>query len=184
MIMETDRITPQQLRFAQAYAADPDHNATRALIGLGVTPVSALSLGSKWLSMPAVQQAIRDIEADNLRYAVTSPTWIVSKLADIATASPLDCYERDENNQLRLKPLEQLPRAIQKISIRRNRFGEQEVSVSMASQVQALELLGRHRAMFTDNAVVDVVLTDGDRTARAAKLAYLAQKAEALESAE
>lgn len=172
-----------QMRFVIAFAADPAKNITRAAIAAGCVPESAGSTGANYLRLEKVQIFVREQERRNALAATVSTTGVVAQLQEIAQTSAIDCYQQDESGEISLKPIDKMPRFLTKVSVRRNRHGEQEVAVQVPSQLTALELLGRHLAMFTDNHSVEVSLTDGDRTAKANKLQFLEEKTRLLQAA-
>ena len=182
-ILRTTTLNRQQQRFVQNYVGN-GHNATMAVVDAGYAVSNAETMAYDLLQLPHVQTSIKAAELELSTLASVHVPWITQQLHDIATASASDCYEESANGDLVLKPISQLPRMISKLSVRRNRLGEQEISVSMPSQLQALELLGRSKAMFTDRQVFDVSLSDGDKDAKQAKLEFLQLKLKAVESAD
>jgi phage terminase small subunit len=178
-------LTERQQRFVQEYLID--RVPTRAAIAAGYNPIGITKTANQLLSLGDIQDAIDKAAQDNDRARV-SAEYVISKLIDITSASAFDCFEIDpddpDRRELRLKSLDQMPRGIQGVTIKTNRFGRQEVALRMVPQAAALEMLGRHLALFTDNTVVDVRLSDRDREAKQAKLDYLMQKMESLKPAD
>ena len=126
-------------------------NATQAYLKHHphVTTKSATCLGSMMLRGERVREMIEaEMEEAMKKYEVT-PERIIQELACLAFLDISDLY--DEAGQL--KPLSEIPeesrRAIQNIETKLNQFGSSTVAKSESKRA-ALELLGKHLAMWTD----------------------------------
>lgn len=177
-------LSAMQVRFARVLADTPGVSLPNAALMTGLPVAGGADQAQEWALLPGVQALVECFQAEKAQSALVTPELITSMLMQQAHTSAADCYYKDEHGQMRLKPLEQLPRNINKVSVRRNRFGEQEISVQTTSQSQAVELLGRTIGVFRDNTTLDVRLTDGDRQNKTAKLAYLKRKLETDSDAE
>ena len=174
-------LSARQQRFVEEYVKDG--NATRAYIDAGYTSVDADVAGPALLGISGIQEAIRMVGGIQ-RPPEATRDFVIGKLLDFANANATDAYEEDDRGELRLKRLSKIRVPVNKVSVRRNRHGEQEVSIQVPSQLQAVEALGRHLALFTDNVVTEVRLTEGDRDAKMARLRFLEEKVQARKAAD
>lgn len=170
-----DKLTPQEQAFVEAYVQCGE-NAAHAAEQVGMGRPWEVT-GCNTLRREKVQKAIAK-KRQELRASNATADFVLSKLVEIASSTATDAYDEDERGELRLKRLKDIKMPVQKVSVRRNRTGEQEVSVQTPSQVQALEMLGRHLALFTDNVVTEVHLTDADREQKRARLEFLRERIE------
>jgi hypothetical protein len=170
-----ERLTPQERAFVDAFVQCGE-NASQAAEIAGFAYPWDVS-GVRVLGREKVQKAIAK-KRQELRASNATADFVLSKLVEIASSTATDAYDEDERGELRLKRLKDIKIPVQKVSVRRNRTGEQEVSVQTPSQVQALEMLGRHLALFTDNVVTEVRLTDADREQKRARLEFLRERIE------
>lgn len=166
-------LTALEQAFVDAYITCGE-NATAAAEKAG-TGLPYNVVGYQILARPHVQLAI-SAQRQELRAKTATADFVLAKLVDIASSTATDAYEQDDDGELRLKRLKDIKVPVQQVSIRRNRNGEQEVSIKTPPQTQALEMLGRHLALFTDNVHTTVSLTDSDRDAKRARLEFLAAR--------
>lgn len=159
------KLTPSQLRFVQEYAKDG--NATQAAIRCGISERSAATMGSRWLKLEAVQEALKPIAKAVQEKAEVDASTILRELLNIATFDIADVFEDDGTP----KPLSMIPekarRAIAGMDVevlRRKGEGDDGpyersqahvAKVRMLDKIRAAELLGKHLKLFTDRVQVD-----------------------------
>ena len=143
-------LSRQQARFCTAYAAG--HNAAEAAEQAGYSKKTACGQGARLLKNPEVLARIAELEQDAFASAGVTAEKVARELARIAFADAT-AYARvedtEEGQTVRLTPTEELT-ADQRAAvscIKQTRFG---VEVQLCGKTKALELLGRHLAMFTD----------------------------------
>lgn len=111
--------------------------------------------GATFLKHPRTQALLNEIRAKVMAKIEVDEKRIIEELARIAFLDPGQWYDEDGN----LLPLADMPedarRAIEKLETEyKMHRGDDEPStlkkISGASKLKALELLGRHLAMFTD----------------------------------
>jgi hypothetical protein len=102
--------------------------------------------------------------------------FIIKNLLNIAKVDATDYLMETETGEKRMKPLAQLPRAAQSVSVKRNRFGEQEVSFKLVDRMKALELLGKTIGLYQDVVKTEVTITEQEREAKKKKLEFMNNK--------
>lgn len=159
------KLTPSQLRFVQEYAKDG--NATQAAIRCGISERSAATMGSRWLKLEAVQEALKPIAKAVQEKAEVDASTILRELLNIATFDPKDLLEEDGTPKPLSTMSENVRRAIGSIEVevlRRKGEGDDGpfersqahvAKIRMMDKIRALELLGKHLKLFTDRVVVD-----------------------------
>jgi phage terminase small subunit len=161
-------LTPRQDRFVREYCVDCDakHSAIRA----GYAKTAAGSTGHKLLKIPHVWQAIQARSREMMRRVEVSEMRVKEELSAIAFARPLDIFDAAGN----LRPPADWPEALQACVsqvevVRRNlTTGDGKVDtvirVRFWDKTKALEMLGRHLAMFADR--VDIEISQADLAAK------------------
>ena len=123
-------MTEKQQRFVEEYLVDL--NATQAAIRAGYSEKTAYSIGHENLTKPDVLAAVVKARAKQQERTQVDADWVVERL--------IQNYER----AMQLEPVH-------------DRKGEPTGELQWAGPVanRALELLGKHLAMFTDRVELD-----------------------------
>jgi phage terminase small subunit len=149
-------LTGKRLRFAQEYAID--HNATQAAIRAGYSARSAHTEGSRLLKNAEVRAQLGLAELSAAERANVSTVRILEELKRIATVDVGQAFDEDGN----LKPIKDIPpdvrRAIAGIEVDElfEGRGDSRTQIGVTKKLKfwdknkALELIGRHLAMFLD----------------------------------
>ena len=144
-------MTAKQQRFCEEYQIDL--NATRAAIRAGYSPKSAKTNGPRLLENAGVRARVEAMMARLSRRTGVSSERVVRELARVAFASMPDVADM-RTATLRPEATEDDRAAIASVRVKDGDvFTEREIR--MCDKVRALELLGKHLGMFTDNVRVD-----------------------------
>lgn len=152
MIAESIRkkLSPKQQRFIDEYLVDL--NATQAAIRAGYSPRTANEQAARLLAKASVAGAIAERMAQRERRTKVTQDSVIRELARIAFADPRRVMEWGPNG-VKLTRSSELndddAAAIAEVSETRTEHGG-SMRVKLVSKERALELLGRHLAMFTD----------------------------------
>ena len=121
----TKALTPKQQRFVEEYLVDL--NATQAAIRAGYSAKNADKIGPELLGKTRVAEAIADAIKARSKRTEVDQDWIIKQLKGVYEASMegRPVYDKDGN--------------------------EKGFSFNPSAANKALELLGRHLGMFTDN---------------------------------
>lgn len=145
-------MTAKQQRFCEEYLTDL--NATRAAIRAGYSPKSAKTIGPRLLlENVGVRARVEAMMARLSRRTGVSAERVVRELARVAFASMPDVVDM---RTATLKPdaTDDDRAAIASVRVKDgDMFTEREIR--MCDKVRALELLGKHLGMFTENVRVD-----------------------------
>jgi phage terminase small subunit len=134
------KLPPKQLLFVKAYLVD--FNGAQAAIRAGYAPRTAKEAASRLLTFVNVQEAIREeIENRSKRTEITAD-WVLKNLKEVAER----CME-----------------AVPVLDKEGNPIGAYRFDANGANR--ALELLGKHLALFTDK-IVSTVTIDVDSILR------------------
>ena len=147
-----ERLTPKQQRFVDEYLIDL--NAMQAAIRAGYSRKSARAIACENLTKPDIQAAISEAFAARAERTGVGADRVVDELATLAFSSLTDVVEWDADG-IRLRASSDLTPA-QAATVRRVRVTSAEASVSLHEKVRALELLGKHLALFTERIEHDV----------------------------
>lgn len=150
------KLTAKQELFIQEYLIDL--NATQAAIRAGYSKNTATIIGHENLSKPYIQEAISEAKAQRQERTEITQDMVVKELARIAFLDIRKAF--DENGDL--LPITDMPedvaRAIGGMDISQLSSDDETISVlkkiKLIDKKGALELLGRHMAMFTDKKEV------------------------------
>lgn len=145
-------LTPKQKRFCEEYVIDL--NATQSAIRAGYSQDSAKQIGSDCLSKHAIQDEIERLQKIRSERTAITADRVLNELAKIAFADIKNVSSWDEKTgKVKVKSSQDLrdieTAAIQEVSDRVNLYGR-SIKVKMHDKKGALELLGRHLALFTD----------------------------------
>ena len=144
-------MTAKQQRFCEEYLIDL--NATRAAIRAGYSPKSAKTNGPRLLENAGIRARVEAMMARLSRRTGVSAERVVRELARVAFASMPDGVDKRTATH-RPDATEDDRAAIASVRVKNgDMFTEREVR--MCDKVRALELLGKHLGMFTDNVRVD-----------------------------
>lgn len=145
-------MTEKQIRFCDEYMIDL--NATQAAIRAGYSARSAGTNGPRLLGNAGVRARIDEAMAEQSRRTGVTAERVVRELARLAFVNAPDVIDM-RTARLREDATEDDRATIASIKVKTgDQFTEREIR--MCDKVKALELLGRHLGMFTDN----VKLTD------------------------
>lgn len=180
------KLTPKQKRFVEEYLIDL--NATQAAIRAGYSKKTAYSIGQQNLKKLEIQNAITAAREMLSQRTEITQDWVLKKLAAIATVPLTELCEWNPSG-ITLKDSNDLPpeaiACIKKITERMGADGNSSLSVEQYDKMRALELIGRHLGMFSDNVNVKcdfTGLSDAELVERAASLLGGAAAAGAVES--
>lgn len=84
------KLTNRQRRFALAYAADPQHNGTKAALSAGCPRTSAHVMASRWLKNVEVQDLVEQFVGRMARKYELSAEKVIQELCKLAFANTLD----------------------------------------------------------------------------------------------
>lgn len=167
-------LTPQQKKFVEEYVKDLD--SQRASIAAGY---KSSKEGKKLLEKKHVLLEInRKLKGDDVFVGPTVPR-ILKELMCIAFVDPIDLFNPDGTP----KHLNEIPeaarRCIAHISVTVKQ-GVPQIRFALHDKQKALENLGRHLAMFTDQLKMDIPqelgnLTDEQLDAAIRQLAHAAE---------
>ncbi len=144
-------MTDKQKRFCEEYLIDL--NATQAAIRAGYSPKTANEQGSRLLANVSIRTHIdKAIAARSARTGVNADR-VVRELARLAFVNPTEIVDPD-TARVRETATDDDKAAISAVKVKMS-SGENsdsiEREVCFADKLKALELLGRHLNMFSDN---------------------------------
>lgn len=175
------KLTNKQKRFIDEYLVDI--NATQAAIRTGYSKRSAAAIGNENLLKPAIADEIKR----RIKEMGMPAEEVILRLGDMARGDLADLMDvttsgftiklmdKDERGNLIVSPKTKLIKKIkQKVTtyLSKKEDGEDreiiETELELYSAQEALNLLGKHHKLFTDNVQINVGkaikvrLTDGD----------------------
>jgi phage terminase small subunit len=175
--MSDSALTPKQRRFVEEYLIDL--NATQAAIRAGYSENTAATIGWENLRKPEIAEAVSAAMAKRSEATGVTADRVVAELAKLAFSNMLD-YATIKEDGTAYVDLSRITReqaaAIQELVTDEYAEGRGEdaalvkkIKFKLADKRGALDLLGRHLAMFTDRVQHDtlpsgfrVVLTSSD----------------------
>jgi len=154
-------LTKKQKAFVEYYLQE--WNATRAALKAGYSERSAGSIGNENLLKPEIMEEIQQ----RISEIAMSADEVMTTLAEIGRASIDDIMDVDEGGRLlfNFKRAQEQGKLHLIKSIMPTQSG---TKVELHDRMRALELLGKHHKLFTDNVSINdgkaikVRLTDGD----------------------
>lgn len=145
------KLTAKQQRFVEEYLIDL--NATQAAIRAGYSPKTAYSIGNELLNKPDIRARIDKAIAERSARTGVNQDRIIRELARIAFIQAPDVINFDDatlNNSASEDNLAAI--ASVKVKTIPTSDGEGvEREIRLADKLKALELLGKHIGMFTEN---------------------------------
>lgn len=130
------KLTDKQEMFCQEYVIDL--NATQSAIRAGYSQDTARSIGTENLSKPAIRTRIKELQKIRSENLLIDQSFVIEGLIEVAQrcqqAKPVEEWDYESKSY--------------------KQTGEYEFDSNGANK--ALELLGKHLAMFTDKSQVEV----------------------------
>ena len=146
--MGKTKLTPKQERFCEEYLVDL--NATQAAIRAGYSEKTANRIAAENLSKLDIQQKIEELRnAQSERTEITADR-VLQELAAIAFADRTKIAAIQESGEVAFTPTDKLSDDVKK-TISGIEHGKYGIKVSTCDKIKALELLGKHIGLFTDN---------------------------------
>lgn len=157
-------LNERQKKFCDEYLIDL--NATQAAIRAGYTENYANTNASKLLQNTTIAEYIRKRQADRMERTEITQDMVLRELAAIAFADATDYvkvvqkpYLTEDGEEVFLPDVaitetNELT-AIQKKAIAGIKQGKNGIELKLNDKTRALELLGKHLGMFTDNIQVN-----------------------------
>lgn len=146
-----DKLTAKQEMFCKEYLIDL--NATQAAIRAGYSVFTAKEIGCENLTKPNIRACIDKALAERSKRTGINQDRVVRELARIALVNPPDVINALDAT-LRDDASPDDTAAILSVRVKTTPTKEGEIverEIKMADKIKALELLGRHMGMFTDN---------------------------------
>ncbi len=155
-----DRLPPSRQRFCQEYVID--HNGARAARKAGYAKDTARSEASRLLTNVDVAAYIDHLKSELKIKASVSGEMVVQELMRIAFHNPNDLLNFTNGNPefKDFSDLGNITRVIKKIKASQNPNQGKILEVETYDKLKALELLGKHTAIFTEN--VNLTNNGGD----------------------
>lgn len=163
-------MTKKQKRFVEEYLIDL--NATQAAIRAGYSPDTAQQIGSENLSKPVIKNAIDRAIAERSRRTGINQDRVIRELAKVAFLNPVDVIDMD-GATIRVEANREDTACIASVRVKvipTDDGAITEREVKTYDKLKALELLGKHLGLFTDNVrltgdigvqIVDDIPADG-----------------------
>lgn len=148
-------MTQRDNMFAHEYIIDL--NASAAAIRAGYSPKTAKDAAA-WIreedpKKPKVKELVDRLIAERSRRTGVTADRVLIELAKVAFANAGDIVDF-ETGKVRKDARKDDKAAIQSVSVKRGKSDEYDVR--LLDKTRALELLGKHLGMFTDNVSLDV----------------------------
>lgn len=146
-----ERMTRKQERFVEEYLVDLC--ATQAAIRAGYSPKTAYAIGAENLKKPQIRARIDRAMAELSRRTGVNQERVIRELARVAFVNAADVVDFDTARLLPDASADDTA-AIASVKVKTipTADGEGvEREIRMADKLKALELLGKHFGMFTDN---------------------------------
>lgn len=156
-------LTPKQARFVEEYLIDL--NATQAAIRAGYSEATARHIGSENLAKPDIQEAIQEAQQRRSERNELTQDWVLQRLRLFGDAKLTDVMAWDEGGVYLKNSKDLTPEQAYLMTdvtldetIKETQGGEDLVlkrqkkgrTISDATKLKALELLGKHLGMFKE----------------------------------
>lgn len=144
-------MTRKQERFVEEYLVDL--NATQAAIRAGYSPATAKDIGCENLAKPNIRARIDTAMAELSRRTGVNQERVIRELARVAFVNAADVIDFDTAT-IRSGAARDDTAAVASVKVKTipTMDGEGvEREIRIADKLKALELLGKHFGMFTDN---------------------------------
>ncbi len=146
--MASKKLTDKQKKFCQEYLIDL--NATRAAIDAGYSKKTAFSIGPENLKKPYLQEYLQKLRDKLAAKTEITPERIIRELANIAFLDASEMFD-EYNNLLPINEMpEEVRRAINGLEVSETKLGGSLTKIKVSDKKGALELIGKHLAMWTD----------------------------------
>lgn len=145
------KLTEKQKRFCEEYLIDL--NATQAAIRAGYSPENAKNIGSENLAKPDIRARIDKAIAERSKRTGVTADRVVRELAKIAFVNATDVIDTQRGEVLKNASREDTA-CISAVRVKTKigeDFTETEREIRLCDKTKALELLGKHLGMFSDN---------------------------------
>jgi phage terminase small subunit len=181
----SQKLTHRQRQFALAYAADPQHNGTRAALLAGCPKTSAHVMASRWLRNADVQDRVEQSLGRMAQKYELSAEKVIRELCKLAFANIADYVEINQEGVAFLS-LSEITRdqaaAIREITLESCAQGPMKdgnvrrtLHLRLSDKVRCLELLGKFLKLFGKGGAsasepVRVIIVDPPRRLPASAL--------------
>lgn len=148
------RLTAKQKRFIEEYLIDL--NATQAAIRAGYSPHTAKEIGYENLTKPHIRAHVDKAMAERSKRTGINAERVVIELARIGLINPGKLINFDEAT-VRVDATEDDLAAVQSVKVKTIPTEDGDIverEVRLYDKNRALELLGKHLGIFTDNVKV------------------------------
>lgn len=143
-------MTEKQKRFCEEYLVDL--NATQAAIRAGYSPKTANEQASRLLTNVSLRAHIDEALAARSRRTGVNADRVIRELARVAFLNATDVIDPKNATVLEDASADDIAAiASVKVKVVQGDFDSIEREVKFADKLKALELLGKHLGMFTDN---------------------------------
>lgn len=144
-------MTSKQERFVEEYLVDL--NATQAAIRAGYSPATAGAIGAENLHKPQIRARIDTAMAELSKRTGVNQERVIRELAKVAFVNPTQVIDFESAKLLDTATADDTA-AIASVKVKTIPTAEGlgvEREIRVADKLKALELLGKHFGMFTDN---------------------------------
>ncbi|MBU7314063.1 terminase small subunit [Paenibacillus oleatilyticus] len=170
------KLTPKQQRFVQEYLIDL--NATQAAIRAGYSANTAKDIACENLAKPNIQEAIQTAMKKREKKTEITAERVLKELGKIAFADLNSFVEVSADGKITVKPSNQIDGTVlSEISESVTQNGRTR-KVKLHDKMKALELIGRHLAMFVDKQEIKIEKTEEDKQTAVNQLKEMLKKAD------
>jgi len=144
-------VSPKRERFCEEYLIDL--NQTQAAIRAGYSPKTAKSIAHELMQVPSIRSRIDTALAERSKRTGINADRVLRELARMAFVNAKDVIDLDSAT-IKSGAVKDDTAAIMSVKVKTfpTSDGEGvEREIRIADKLKALELLGRHLSMFTDN---------------------------------
>ncbi len=140
------KLTDKQKKFVDEYLIDL--NATQAAIRAGYSKKTAYRIGAELLQKTSVSEHIQKRQADRQHRTEITQDRVLKELAAIGFADIAD-FVSVQQHTVYINDTEKMPQEKRK-AIAGIKEGQNGIEIKLNDKVKALELIGKHLAMFTE----------------------------------